>query len=514
MEKNKKIRNHPFYIIENLWGIVLFEFFFVFPAVTGLVAGTVKDDVNSLLDMNSSLIVFGILFGILAVAVAVNFVIWKNCYIYLEDDELILIRGALFKRKLVMPIEKINTIDIKRGIVQRIFGLCRMSVDTGSVVARQVSVPELTIILNIKTAEQLKEYLSAKSRGKSPSIGNLQERESAKLANAKSYKMPFFDYVAYGLTAPKVIWIILVVLSVFEEASDMIFDLLGNISAEAVGTVTDAVLKVNLAVVISAGIVIVLGAYIVISLISVLIAWVRFFNFTVTRNGDSVNIKYGLLTLKNYTLPVRNIHAVVIKQNFIRQLFGLCAVEAISIGFGDSDNEVAYLIPIIKRKKLDGVIKEILPEYCSDIKAQRAPARALLWFVLKPLVWWSVLTAAVYFTVNLIWKVSILEMLFVQILLAVIVILTVISGVLNFCHSRLGFNEKSVLVSSGGIWRIVTVMRCDCVQSAESRSGVIQRLFKICSYVLDYHAPALKTTVPVRNLRRGYAEKIAELIEK
>jgi len=503
MDKNKKIRNHPLTILEGLFGMMWIILVFIFSFIGSI---SEIDGTEILSDGMIIIIAIGGIAAILALSLLILFIRWRKCYIYIDGNEIVLEKGAIFKRKLVMPFEKINTININRSIIQRIFGLCRLSFDTGSIVAREAGVPELSITLKLDSAEKLKAYISAKMKNEDAVLNTTGDIQVESEEKKKLYRISIADYFIYGLTTSKIGWLIVAVLGIIGEVGDFVIELMDEV-------VLPTLSKIDPTVLIVAGIIAFAMAYLLVAVISVIVSLIRFHSFTVTRDGNNINIKYGLLTIKNFTLPVRNIHALIIKQNLVRQIFGLCSVEAVSIGYGDGENEVALLIPIIKKSKLKGVLRELLPEYSIDTKTEKAPKRALLWFVLKPMLVPAISVAVAYFIINSITGISPYA---IPIVIAMIIVelFAIIAGSLHFCHSELGFDERSVKISSGGFHRTVTIMRRECVQSVDAESGLIQRWFKLSDYILDYHAPALKSSVRVNNLADGYEEQIADLIEK
>ena len=60
--------------------------------------------------------------------------------------------------------------------------------------------------------------------------------------------------------------------------------------------------------------------------IGTLIVFLRYYNYTITQRDNELKITYGLLNVKNITVPTERLQAVVEKQSFIRKLFGYTSI--------------------------------------------------------------------------------------------------------------------------------------------------------------------------------------------
>ena len=46
----------------------------------------------------------------------------------------------------------------------------------------------------------------------------------------------------------------------------------------------------------------------------------KYYNFTLVRNGNQIHLKYGLINQRSYTINLNKINAVIIKQSILQQL--------------------------------------------------------------------------------------------------------------------------------------------------------------------------------------------------
>jgi len=91
-------------------------------------------------------------------------------------------------------------------------------------------------------------------------------------------------------------------------------------------------------------------------LLGIVTAFIRWFRFTLARNGDDLEISTGLFTIRNYTLPRDKIQALQCETTAIRRPFGWFRIRVRSAGHvgvqdqgrGDSD----LLMPFTHRDRL------------------------------------------------------------------------------------------------------------------------------------------------------------------
>ena len=529
MDNNsKKIRNHWFYIIERGLGLAgAFVFMLIFSIAPMSTA------IQMLAEGGLLPFVFVFLFAAFMLMIAFGILImyfrWRNCYFYMDAENIIIESGVLNKRKTVIPFEKINTVDIRRRLVHRLFNVSQLRIDTGSALAQHMSTPETSMLFSADMAESIKAYILEKCEKEEEELTKIGVSKVEIVADQKEYKAKFWELALYGLNRP-----ILVTLVAFTlVAVFMFFPMLANIVLSVVsmfspaladGVIVDDVptedALVSMADLFSTGdfimvavivaviaIIFMLASFVFLSFAFALIFVFNYFNFTVDRKGDNLSIKYGLLTSKSYTLPVRNVHAVVMKQNILCKILGYCTLEVVSIGYGDEENEVALLYPLIRRKKVNEFLGEFLPEFAVQSEIQKAPVRSLLFFGI-----WRVLALAIPFAVACIFLTDFIVP--IVIVYCVIALWAFIRALFARAHSQLSFNDSVVTVSNGTFYRTITLIRQDCVQAVGTHGSVFKRAFNICDYRIDYHGPVTSNSVVADNLSPEFFDSLGDVVEE
>ncbi len=460
------------------------------------------------------------LFGILAAAVCLivgwQFLAWRHTWLAADEQRLLVRRGLFWKKQLAIPYDKINTVDLSRHLFQRLVGTCRLKIDTGAVTGSEKNESEVNLVFSRSQAEKIRSLVLSLTQGK-PGINIAHTQESAETEKERSaagtsaaktgstaeFRAGSMDFFLYGLTQNKLWGCIVVAFSLMTFAGEIFGERSRRIAERITGQAWEQILRSDWPALLAIAFFLIIICYLAANVVGILYAMVRFYHFRARRIGGNIYIDYGFLTVKSYTLPVKNIHALIIKQNFLRQCFRQCSVELVSIGYGDDKNEVALLFPLIRVSQMDALLHSLLPEYAGKESAGLSPAphaalrRYLLWptvvFLLPALIiaffWhpfaWALLP-------GLAWLLA--------------------SRWLNYRHAGLACGAGYLEASCGGFTRHDYRIRLDAIQSVAVRSHPLMERDHLCTYRIDYHAPALRADIQIRYMNAKHLENLRGLL--
>lgn len=111
-------------------------------------------------------------------------------YFHIENDEFIVNKGYLKKVKLAIPLERIQTINIKQNIAQQILKLVSLEIDTAGSSGKELKI----IALKKPFAEEIQKFLTIKE---TPEISeNIVNEEETKTI----LKLDIGDLIKVGIT--------------------------------------------------------------------------------------------------------------------------------------------------------------------------------------------------------------------------------------------------------------------------------------------------------------------------
>ena len=103
---------------------------------------------------------------------------------------------------------------------------------------------------------------------------------------------------------------------------------------------------------------------------------VAFAGFTVTRDGDRLRIRRGLLQRREAAVPVRRVHGVRVVEGLLRRPFGLATLRVEVAGYAAEASAARTLFPLLRRDEVEPFLAELLPELADDPRGLAAAAEA------------------------------------------------------------------------------------------------------------------------------------------
>lgn len=355
---------------------------------------------------------------ILAVVLAVvvyQVVSYKHLYYQLSSTEFSLYKGIFSKKHVHVPYQRVQSVDQRASLFQRIFGVCSVSIDTaGGSANKAIVVPYLTK----QDAETLraelfarKAYTAAVSAGLDPASAWTAMASVGTSASAKANLLDapadvwdrfsgvfggtgvdtgFVSY-EYGLSNKELVltglsnntafvFVVVGILGVVLEVAEMLFATAPGASERMLDAVVYSAgpqLAGGLAV---AAVSSLLSVAVLIWLVSAAGVCVSYGGFRARRRGSRIEVERGLLQHRFQGVDIDRVQSVSVKQSFIRRLLGYCEISIGKIDAAtessDGSNQPAQqglvLHPFVRVDKAAEILAGILPEY-SDVPRDAIP---------------------------------------------------------------------------------------------------------------------------------------------
>ena len=439
---------------------------------------------------------------------------WRYTFVSAEENTLLYESGKFIKKRVAIPFEKINTIDMGRNVFERMVGTCRLKVDTGAYSnSQEKNNAEMNLVFSLAEAEEIRSFILSRAEldSRAEDAENGRTTVSAKEPDWV-VRAGMGDFVLYGLTSSsvwKLFWIMIAGFFFVVEIAQGFLEQAFEVAMPYIEQATGILSRTNIALIILGILIFYLISALISDVWTVIWAAIRFADFRVAREGRNVIVRYGLITVKNYTLQVRNIHALLIKQNLFQQMLGRCSVEAVCMGFGDEKTESALLLPIIKTGDLNRLLGVILPEYVTEMNVRPKNRFGIYYHVIKPTIIWGLILAGICVACHdLVEWYALADGLAILLFAALIV-----RGMLSYKNTVLDWNDNVVSVQSGGFKKIACRIRIDAVQEVQIKTNVIKKCFGIGSYYVHFHGPSLNNTSVSGNISDRFFANLARTVE-
>ncbi|WP_165047116.1 MULTISPECIES: PH domain-containing protein [unclassified Adlercreutzia] len=321
-----------------------------------------------------------VLVGVLAVYQLVSY---KHLYFMLSADEFNLHSGVINKKRVHVPYQRVQSVDQRASLLQRLFGVCTVSIDTaGGASNKAVQVPYLTKQqaewLRVELFSRKRAVLMGAQGAPAAAVGVAPAAAAAPAAPvpgaapvpaptpapAPAHAAPASGNVLdagaavwqdvgglfagaeldtgrvtyeYGLTNKELlltglsnntafVLIIIGVLGIAGQLVDVLFSLFPRTSSSLVeGLAAQAAADV-IGGAVAAGVAAFLVGIFVLWLLSGVGSCISYGGFRARRRDSRIEVERGLLQHVFQGVDIDRVQSVVVKQTFIRRLLGYCEV--------------------------------------------------------------------------------------------------------------------------------------------------------------------------------------------
>lgn len=314
-------------------------------------------DLSLYLILGASLVVIGsAVWGVLS---------WRVTRYWTSGGAFHLSQGVLQKNERTIPLEHVQSVDTVQGIIQRIFRVVEVRIETAG---GGTSDTDASLSALDRNAADL---LRGELEGPRMETDEEEEQSGPTVLRRLGTK----ELLIAGATSGQ----IGVALSLVAIGSQFLDNLISERLFERIYEF------------VAPGSILALAA---IALAVGLFAWLlaiggtvlSYASFTLSREGDFLYIKRGLLEKREATIPLARIQAVRIVEGVLRQPFGLALLRVESAGYGAGTEDVAVsttIFPLLPRKEAVELLKEAAPEFAVEPELRPLPRRSLRRYVFR-----------------------------------------------------------------------------------------------------------------------------------
>lgn len=271
---------------------------------------------------------------------------YKHIWYEFGDEEFSFYSGIFNKKRVHVPYRRIQSVDQTASLLQRVFGVCTVQIDTaGGASNKAVSVPFLRktdaeALRADPVRSQVGGRRGALSGSRRPSsFGNVLDAPAEVWDDVRGvfagsevdtgrisfqYGITNSELILTGLSNSTTLVLVVVgIIGVFSQVADFVSQMAG----EAGGAVAEVLADAGLALFGNSLIALIVVGLIALSLfvwvMSALGTCISFGGFKARRRGDRIEVERGLLQHRFHGVSVDRVQSVVVKQTFVRRIFGL-----------------------------------------------------------------------------------------------------------------------------------------------------------------------------------------------
>jgi len=435
--------------------------------------------------------------------------------------ELIIRAGILQKTERHIPYQRIQNIDTTRTVFHRAFGVADVIVQTASGTA-----PEAVLkVLSVAAADEMRSRIfkgrevEAADALTTPAVGSVAPDADrtqaatgggiAPLAPAMPGPEPgqvvarngIADLVVFGLISNRGMLALAAVMGVVWQLGKMP-------SSETIERVFVSVVgerEWGLASSVIAGIGLLLFGVAALRILSIIFAIVTLYDFTLTRRGDELRTRFGLLTQHAVTIPRHRIQLIEMERTVLHRWFHRVAIRARTAGAAQREQGGTsrdWLTPLLGELRVASLLESVQPEvdYAGvdwQPIAQRAVRRLFVRSFALLAIPAILLTVRSPLTGGAAWLViGLFAWLYARI---------------TVYHTAYAVDDRAVWFKSGWLTRTCRVVRLSKIQAVTLVETPFDRRHKMASVCIDTaNAGAGQRAIAIPYLKRDIAEAIYE----
>lgn len=459
---------------------------------------------------------------------------WKHLTYQCQTETFEIRKGILFKKAIHIPYERIQGIDQKMSLLQRLLGLCTVKIDTAAGSENEsADLPYLTkadaealraelitrkalILQQRSTASNMPVVTNPLDAIDDATSGFSGVFSAASVQTEASYQRRLSTkelLMACATNANSAFGSAIAAFFLFiaglSGSIDFIDDFVGgaigsmmNSTAESVATMATHHLLSSLLPSLILG---ALGIMLIVWLVVVAGSAINLGGFAVRRVGDRAEIEHGLLSRTYRGINIARIQSIHIKQGLVRRYLGYCEVSVGKIEGAATEGEnqststgKLVLHPFLKADQLDEFLDNLIPEISrtctvgitpAPVAKRRAILRQTIFFNVG--FWCMMITVAVRLFLQALAgpnpdEIDQIILIIVDIvsvplmvLFAIDIVLGIPRALLWFKQSQVAFGQNAIRIVNGGLTVKTDILPRKKVQSFSVRSNPLQRLAKV-----------------------------------
>lgn len=445
-------RLHP---LTPFFDLILFGRQLVVPIVLALVAGGGSSD------RAEALIAIPVLLGTLYGAARW----WRFTYAF-DGARLVIDEGVLTRKRRVIPIDRVQQVEMHSKLRHRLLGLTVLRVDTAG--GGGDAEVDLSVVA-VAEAARLRAILLPQVAPQGAE-GVVTDRDEDEVVDEDVLvRLAPWQLAVAGMTGSELALMLTIVgwlVQVVDDLSiDVVDDLDGRLSAPtSLAGFAGAALTV---VVVWFGLAAIAGV-------------VKHYGFEMRRAGADLRVRRGLFERREGSMPVRRLQAVVVAQSIVRRALGMASVVLQSGGqaSGGSGGVSRIDVPLLPARDVEPLVRRLLPvptTWSASALAAHPPAarrRAIVRRVVLALV--AVVGPA-----------ALLGGAEAVALVALVLVVAVLGGELAYLGLGHAAAGGIVTARAGGVARRTVVVPAGRVQSTRLRSSPLQRRAGLATLSID-----------------------------
>lgn len=437
----------------------------------------------------------------------------------IHNGNLIVKEGIITKKHRTIPLDRIQNINLKRGILHQVLGLVDLEVETAGGGKAEAHISALSQ----DDAHSLKIQLT----GGNPATSSpfMEKRRDVPL-----YTASFYELFLAGATQNKAMPILAAVMGLFSNAFSRT-EVFKNI-IKSLPTGSNSVLIWTFFI----------FAFIAFGWIaSIVMTFVGYFKFELSLGDGCFKRSYGLVNHIENVVPIHRVQNVRLEENWIQRLLKVCRVYVDTAGAyaeGRRENQAdikatPLLTPMLENSRLSGIITLAIPGFdFQKANWSSLSVRSIYRHIYLGFLWAAIIGGAIYALVHYRGDIPlmpfslkqgeitgaspyfVINRQFAYTVAGILFGLSAIGAIIRFKTAGY-WDQGEVIAARQGIWtRTTKIAPINKIQSTTFSQSPSQRRFGLATITLLTAAMSGHSTITIEDIDAKAAIELAESLHE
>ncbi|MDK0933808.1 PH domain-containing protein [Clostridium perfringens] len=472
--------------------------------------------------------VYILIIVLVLLGIAISILSWKKEYMLLKGDEAHYHKGVFSKNTTIIPKKSFKSMDISQNLIERILGYKIVKIESPS---REVGEEDIKMSLSDEDIALLKSFAFGTNKEFNKELNNevsegfdlkenifresfldseveklkedyditLNNRENinesekvhinnSEEVNIKEKKISNKDLILYGFTSFNLFIAIIFIFNAWGKIEKFINS--EYVDSVINGYIANEASKIG----IIFAIVGLFVALIILKAIATVYYFIKYYNFTLLKEGENIKIKYGFFSTKEFSFKENSIKLIKLKSNPLRQLLKRYEINVVIKGYSGEGKEQIIMYPIGNDKEVQNIMREFIPQWSIEGDGEGI-RHGKIFMILKPVLIVFIISLVAYLILPIKWVW----------LINIISLITIPSSILKGRNINLKIEENKVRAVTGGFFRTIHILKGKDIQAVGFNTNPIQEKNNIGKIVIDYYSEnSEKIKLPYMN--KNYVE--------
>ncbi len=317
----------------------------------------------------------------------------------INETEVTIKSGIFAKKQRVIPLSKIQNINIEQNFLQKILRITQLKLETAGDATSEAALQ----FISYKEALNIQDYIQAKKESiisKEPIDiidGTTLEVVPAASINAvettdEIFKLSNRELLRFGMLRFRPV-VLLFMSWLYSFAQPFLF----NNDSEEFDHIIDFFASLNGTELVFYLSVLVVAVIVTSWLADIVLTVNRYYKFSLRLAKGKLHTSFGFTSTKRGTIPLKRLQSLTLRTNVIKKYFDFYSLDIQTAGFGENSVKPEAVVPFSKKEKILKLIEDIFDFQLPDSLKGISPLSVRRAFIKLAFFHTVVLTSLVYF---------------------------------------------------------------------------------------------------------------------